>query len=201
MEKIIWFQKKRVGRVKMPTDLRVEIKTIKNDRIVFKFYDNSHLNIANSGSFKFGLDKINNRIYLQPSTVRDGYSVNCSKNDTSNPTLQIRKNSAPELYNYIKINNGVYKLLCDDNGWFLNIIPKEEVVEDSINKNEYPLIFYTEKQVSDMLQLGKTQTHALFQTDGFPAIRIGRDYRVEGSAFKKWYENTKDITLNYEHIK
>lgn len=64
------------------------------------------------------------------------------------------------------------------------------------------MAFYTEKQVSDMLQLGKKKTHALFQTEGFPAIKIGRDYRVEVEAFKKWAADTKEITnLNYEGIR
>ena len=64
------------------------------------------------------------------------------------------------------------------------------------------MAFYTEKQVSDMLQLGKKKTHALFQTEGFPAIKIGRDYRVEVEAFKKWAADTKEISnLNYEGIR
>ena len=61
--------------------------------------------------------------------------------------------------------------------------------------------FYTEKEVQDLLQLGKKQTHALFQTEGFPAIRIGNSYRVEKDSFHKWVADTKEIKLNYEHIR
>ena len=64
------------------------------------------------------------------------------------------------------------------------------------------MAFYTEKDIQEILQLGKKKTHALFQTEGFPAIKIGRDYRIEIEAFKKWVADTKEISnLNYEGIR
>lgn len=60
--------------------------------------------------------------------------------------------------------------------------------------------FYTEEQVKDMLQLGTKQCHALMQTEGFPSIKIGRQYRVLASDFKDWLNNTKEIKLNYAHL-
>lgn len=60
--------------------------------------------------------------------------------------------------------------------------------------------FYTEEQVKDMLQLGTKQCHALMQTEGFPSIKIGRQYRVLVSDFKDWLNNTKEIKLNYAHL-
>ena len=60
--------------------------------------------------------------------------------------------------------------------------------------------FYTEEQIKDMLQLGTKQCHALMQTDGFPSIKIGRQYRVLASAFTDWLNNTKEIKLNYAHL-
>lgn len=60
--------------------------------------------------------------------------------------------------------------------------------------------FYTEEQIKDMLQLGTKQCHALMQTDGFPSIKIGRQYRVLVSDFTDWLNNTKEIKLNYAHL-
>lgn len=60
--------------------------------------------------------------------------------------------------------------------------------------------FYTKKDIQEMLQLGSKQVDALMQTDGFPSIRIGRDYRVEKSAFTEWVQSTKNIVLDYRGI-
>ena len=46
--------------------------------------------------------------------------------------------------------------------------------------------FYTVDDVSDMMKFSKHKTYQLFNSSGFPAIRIGHDLRVEKSRFEKW---------------
>lgn len=60
--------------------------------------------------------------------------------------------------------------------------------------------FYTETEIRDMLRLGEKQCKALMQTDGFPSIKVGREYRILKSAFTEWLQNTKEIKLNYAHL-
>lgn len=60
--------------------------------------------------------------------------------------------------------------------------------------------FYTEKDIQNILKLGKKQAHALMQTKEFPAIRVGSAYRISVDKFEKWANQTKEIKLNYEHI-
>lgn len=60
--------------------------------------------------------------------------------------------------------------------------------------------FYTEEQVKEMLKLGTKQCHALMQTEGFPSIKVGREYRVLRSSLEEWASSTKEIRLNYEHV-
>lgn len=35
------------------------------------------------------------------------------------------------------------------------------------------------------------------RTEGFPSIKIGREYRVEEDSFTNWIENTKEVKLDY----
>ena len=46
--------------------------------------------------------------------------------------------------------------------------------------------FYTVDDVSDMMKFSKHKTYQLFNSSGFPAMRIGHDLRVEKSRFEKW---------------
>lgn len=55
----------------------------------------------------------------------------------------------------------------------------------------------TEKDIKDALKLGTKQAKALMRTEGFPAIKIGREYRVEEEAFLNWIRTTKTIKLDY----
>lgn len=52
--------------------------------------------------------------------------------------------------------------------------------------NNTDVVIYTPAQVSKLLNFGLTKTYQLFNTDGFPAIKIGHDFRVEKSKFEKW---------------
>lgn len=36
------------------------------------------------------------------------------------------------------------------------------------------------------------------RADGFPSIKIGREYRVEEQALLDWIKNTKAIRLDYK---
>lgn len=55
----------------------------------------------------------------------------------------------------------------------------------------------TEKDIKDALKLGTKQAKALMRTEGFPAIKIGREYRVEEEDFLNWIRTTKTIKLDY----
>ena len=46
--------------------------------------------------------------------------------------------------------------------------------------------FYTVDDISEIMKFGKHKTYKLFNSSGFPAIRIGHDLRVEKSRFEKW---------------
>ncbi len=59
------------------------------------------------------------------------------------------------------------------------------------------LEFYTIKDVEQILQIGHIASQALFMSEGFPGIKVGKAYRVEKKAFEQWLKNTKDIRLDY----
>lgn len=46
--------------------------------------------------------------------------------------------------------------------------------------------FYTVNDVSDIMKFSKHKTYQLFNSSGFPAMKIGHDFRVEKSRFEKW---------------
>ncbi len=59
------------------------------------------------------------------------------------------------------------------------------------------MTFYTAEDLEELLKIGKRQARALIRTDGFPSIRIGREYRVEEDAFLDWIHQTKVVRLDY----
>jgi excisionase family DNA binding protein len=59
---------------------------------------------------------------------------------------------------------------------------------------------YTEEDLRELLQIGARQARALVRTDGFPAFKIGRSYRVEESALLDWIHTNPEIKLDYTKI-
>lgn len=57
--------------------------------------------------------------------------------------------------------------------------------------------FLTTEDLQGILQLNNRQAKALIRTEGFPSIKIGKEYRVEEEAFSKWIESTRTIKLDY----
>lgn len=55
----------------------------------------------------------------------------------------------------------------------------------------------TTEELQDILKLNPTQAKALMRTEGFPSVKIGREYRVEEEALLEWMRTTKAIKLNY----
>lgn len=57
--------------------------------------------------------------------------------------------------------------------------------------------FFTVEDLQEILQIHERQAKALMRTQGFPSIKIGREYRVEETSLKNWADNTKVIKLDY----
>ncbi len=55
----------------------------------------------------------------------------------------------------------------------------------------------TTTDLETILKISDIQAKALMRTKGFPAIRIGREYRVTREALQDWINNTKSIKLDY----
>lgn len=55
----------------------------------------------------------------------------------------------------------------------------------------------TVEELKDVLKITEKKAKALMRTEGFPSIRIGREYRVEEEALMEWMRSTKTINLNY----
>ena len=58
----------------------------------------------------------------------------------------------------------------------------------------------TVEELKDVLKITEKKAKALMRTDGFPSIRIGREYRVEEEALMEWMKSTKAINLNYSKL-
>lgn len=58
----------------------------------------------------------------------------------------------------------------------------------------------TTEELQEILKITERRAKALMRSEGFPSIRIGRDYRVEEEALKEWLKTTKSITLDYSKI-
>lgn len=57
--------------------------------------------------------------------------------------------------------------------------------------------FYTADELQEMLKLTPKQAKALIRTEGFPSVKIGREYRVEEESLHQWLTDTKEIKLDY----
>ena len=55
----------------------------------------------------------------------------------------------------------------------------------------------TTNDVKSILKLSDKQAKALMRADGFPSIKIGREYRVEEQSLLNWMKETKSIKLDY----
>ena len=55
----------------------------------------------------------------------------------------------------------------------------------------------TTNDVKSILKLSDKQAKALMRTEGFPSIKIGREYRVEEQSLLDWMKETKSIKLDY----
>ena len=55
----------------------------------------------------------------------------------------------------------------------------------------------TVEELKDVLKITEKKAKALMRTEGFPSIRIVREYRVEEEALMEWMRSTKTINLNY----
>lgn len=58
----------------------------------------------------------------------------------------------------------------------------------------------TTEELQEVLKISKGQAKALMRTEGFPSIRISRDYRVEEEALMEWLKTTKSVKLDYSKI-
>ena len=56
--------------------------------------------------------------------------------------------------------------------------------------------YITPKQIGEHLQIGKDKVYALCQLDGFPAIKIGKSYRINENKYIKWLEKHEGTTIN-----
>lgn len=54
---------------------------------------------------------------------------------------------------------------------------------------------YTITELQELLKLNPKQAKALMRTDGFPSIKIDREYRVEEDM--QWLNDTKEFPLDY----
>lgn len=48
------------------------------------------------------------------------------------------------------------------------------------------IAFYTPEDIMTIMQISRTSVYKLFNSDGFPAIKIGGIYRVEKAQFDTW---------------
>lgn len=59
------------------------------------------------------------------------------------------------------------------------------------------MTFFTTSELQELLKLNEKQARALMRTEGFPSVKIGREYRVEESMLHQWLLDTKEIRLDY----
>lgn len=57
--------------------------------------------------------------------------------------------------------------------------------------------FYTTQELKQILKLSEKQAKALMRTEGFPSIKIGREYRVEEEMLYDWLAETDEFPLDY----
>lgn len=52
---------------------------------------------------------------------------------------------------------------------------------------------YTITELQELLKLNPKQAKALMRTEGFPSIKIGREYRVEEDMLRQWFADNKEF--------
>lgn len=55
----------------------------------------------------------------------------------------------------------------------------------------------TTEDIQNLLKISSKQAKALMRADGFPSIKIGREYRVEEQSLLEWMKETKSVKLDY----
>jgi excisionase family DNA binding protein len=55
------------------------------------------------------------------------------------------------------------------------------------------LKFLTLEQAADLLQVSKRTLHRLIQTKRMPCLKIGGQWRIRESEFKKWVEENEKL--------
>lgn len=55
--------------------------------------------------------------------------------------------------------------------------------------------YLTVKDVQDILQMGKDKVYQLCSLEGFPAIKIGKQYKINPEKFKKWLDRHEGMTV------
>lgn len=55
----------------------------------------------------------------------------------------------------------------------------------------------TIEDLKNTLKLSDKQANALMRSDGFPSVKIGKEYRVEEQALLEWMQKTKEVKLRY----
>ena len=60
---------------------------------------------------------------------------------------------------------------------------------------------YTITELQELLKLNPKQAKALMRTDGFPSIKIGREYRVEEDMLRQWFADNKEFPLDYQVLR
>lgn len=53
------------------------------------------------------------------------------------------------------------------------------------NASELPLVL-TPKNVADLLSVSRNTAYSLFHTEGFPSIKVGKQYRISRDRFFVW---------------
>lgn len=59
------------------------------------------------------------------------------------------------------------------------------------------MTFYTTPELQELLKINPKQAKALMRTEGFPSVKIGREYRVEENMLRQWLLDTKEFPLDY----
>ncbi|OPY58114.1 MAG: Helix-turn-helix domain protein [Pelotomaculum sp. PtaU1.Bin035] len=64
-----------------------------------------------------------------------------------------------------------------------------------IDWQNYPLTLSV-SHVADILRIGKNSSYELFHRKDFPAVRIGKNFRVSRDAFRRWLEGQGEAQKN-----
>lgn len=72
-------------------------------------------------------------------------------------------------------------------------------VYDNIIKTKRTSIMkiYAAEDLQRLFKISKKQAYILMRTEGFPSIKLGRNFRVEEGALLDWIKNTKEVKFDY----